>query len=74
MMKTMKNNNIKLTVQFCEFNPYFIIGFCDGEATFTISISKDNRERKTARRLDQNKHREICSVHPYFAIWELAAE
>jgi group I intron endonuclease len=62
----MKNNDIKLTGQFDEFNPYSITGFSDGEATFTISIYKDNRERKTARRLDQ--HREIFSVHPSFAI------
>jgi hypothetical protein len=46
--------------------PYFISGFCDGESTFTISITKDNRERKTSRRLVQN--REIYSVHPSFAI------
>lgn len=47
-------------------NPDFITGFCDGESTFTISITKDNRERKTSRRLEQN--REIFSVHPSFAI------
>lgn len=49
-------------------HPWFVTGFSDGEATFTISIAKDNRERKTRRRLDQNKDREIFSVHPSFAI------
>lgn len=49
-------------------HPWFITGFSDGEATFTLSISKDKRERKTARRLDQNNGREIFSVHPSFAI------
>ena len=49
-------------------HPWFVTGFCDGEATFTISLTKDNRERKTTRRLDQNKDREIFSVHPSFAI------
>jgi len=50
------------------FNPNFITGFSDGEATFTVSIAKDNRERKTARRLSINAEREIFSVHPSFAI------
>jgi hypothetical protein len=38
--------------------------FADAESTFTISIAKDNRVRKTARRLREN----IFSIHPSFAI------
>lgn len=71
----MKNNIIQSMEQFGgteeqqkQLNPYFITGFTDGEATFTITISKDNRERKTVRRLQQNIHRNIFSVHPSFAI------
>ena len=30
-------------------DPNFVTGFTDGEGTFTVSISKDNRVRKTAR-------------------------
>jgi len=43
-------------------------GFSDGEATFTISISKDNRERKLlvvltfARRLSAAKHEAYTSL------------
>jgi hypothetical protein len=48
-----------------DFNPYYLVGLSDGEATFTISIAKDNRERKTERRLNE---RENYSVHPSFAI------
>jgi hypothetical protein len=46
-----------------DFHPYYLVGLTDGEATFTISITKDNRERKTRR-----SNREIFSVHPSFAI------
>nr|YP_009574411.1 hypothetical protein [Arthrobotrys musiformis]QBM31529.1 hypothetical protein [Arthrobotrys musiformis]QBM31679.1 hypothetical protein [Arthrobotrys musiformis] len=49
-------------------DPLFITGFTDGEGTFTISITKDNRERKTTRRLLNNIDREIFSVHPSFSI------
>lgn len=55
-------------VRIVNLHPYYIVGLCDGEATFTISISKDNRERKTIRRLPQNVKRDIFSVHPSFAI------
>jgi len=43
------------------------VGLCDAEATFTIFITKDNRERKTDRRLSDS-YRVILSVHPSFAI------
>lgn len=65
-MNNVKNNNF--IEQLGGLNPYFITGFSDGEATFTISIAKDNRKRKTARRLSKNTEREIFSIHPSFAI------
>lgn len=49
-------------------NPYSITGFCYAESTFTISLTKDSRERKTTRRRGQDKDREIFSVHPSFAL------
>jgi len=51
-----------------DLHPYYIVGFTDAEATFTISITKDNRERKTVRRQSKDKEREIYSIHPSFAI------
>ena len=44
----------------------YVVGLCDAEATFTISVTKDNRTRKTSRSLDNS--RTIYSVHPSFAI------
>jgi ABC-type tungstate transport system substrate-binding protein len=29
----------------------YVVGLCDAEATFTISVTKDNRTRKTSRSL-----------------------
>jgi hypothetical protein len=69
----MKNNITQsITEQFGFFgtvvklNPWFITGFSDAESTFTISITKDNRARKTTRRIDSE--RKIYGVHPSFAI------
>jgi hypothetical protein len=69
----MKNNITQsITEQFGFFgtvvklNPWFITGFTDAESTFTISITKDNRTRKTTRRIDFE--RIIYVVHPSFAI------
>jgi intein-encoded DNA endonuclease-like protein len=45
----------------------YVVGFCDAEATFTISVTKDSRIRKTSRRSLDNS-RTIYSVHPSFAI------
>jgi hypothetical protein len=36
-------------------NPYFLTGFSDAESTFTVSITKDNRSRKTTKRIDPNR-------------------
>jgi len=44
----------------------YVVGLCDAEATFTISVTKDNQTRKTSRLLDNS--RTIYSVHPSFAI------
>lgn len=44
----------------------YVVGLCDAEATFTISVTKDNRTRKSSRSLDNS--RTIYSVHPSFAI------
>lgn len=63
----MIKNTLQLASTVC-LDPHFVTGFCDGEATFTVSISKDNRVRKTARRLPQDVGREIYTVHPSFAI------
>jgi hypothetical protein len=49
-----------------KLNPYWITGFSDAEGTFTISVTKDNRERKTTKRIDSN--RKIFGLHPSFAI------
>jgi hypothetical protein len=49
-----------------QLNPYFLTGFSDAESTFTVSITKDNRSRKTTKRIDPN--RTIFGVHPSFAI------
>ena len=75
---TSKVNKLGELLQWSLY-PWFITGFSDGEATFTLSITKDNRIRKSARRgfflvatlpkkMDQNNGREIFSVHPSFAI------
>lgn len=48
--------------------PFFVTGFCDGESSFTFSISKDNRERKTNRRLSASCLWQNFSVHPSFSI------
>jgi len=45
----------------------YVVGFCDAEATFSISVTKDNRIRKSSRRSSDNS-RIIYSVHPSFAI------
>ena len=45
----------------------YVVGLCDAEATFTISVTKDNRIRKSSRRSSDNS-RIIYSVHPCFAI------
>ena len=44
----------------------YVVGLCDAEATFTISVTKDSRTRKTSRSLHSS--RTIYSVHPSFAI------
>ena len=44
----------------------YVVGLCDAEATFTISVTKDNRKRKSSRSLDNS--RTVYSVHPSFAI------
>jgi len=44
-----------------------VVGFCDAEATFSISVTKDNRIRKSSRRSSDDS-RIIYSVHPSFAI------
>jgi hypothetical protein len=44
----------------------YAVGLCDGEATFTSSVTKDSRTRKSSRTLDNS--RTIYSVHPSFAI------
>ena len=49
-----------------ELHNEYVVGLCDAEATFTISVTKDNRTRKTSRSLDNS--RTIYSVHPSFAI------
>ena len=49
-----------------ELHNEYVVGLCDAEATFTISVAKDNRTRKTSRSLDSS--RTIYSVHPSFAI------
>nr|QID02884.1 endonuclease [Orbilia oligospora] len=51
-----------------DLNSQFITGLADAESTFTISITKDNREIKTNRRLLNNIDQEIFSIHPSFAI------
>jgi hypothetical protein len=45
----------------------YVVGLCDAEATFTISVTKDNRTRKSSRSLDNS--RTIYSFHPSFAVW-----
>jgi hypothetical protein len=45
----------------------YVVGLCDAEATFTISVTKDNRKRKSSRSLDNS--RTIYSFHPSFAVW-----
>ena len=45
----------------------YVVGLSDAEATFTISVTKDNRVRKTSRR-SSDTPRTIYSVHPSFAI------
>jgi LAGLIDADG DNA endonuclease family protein len=45
----------------------YVVGLCDAEATFTISVTKDNRIRKSSRRSSDN-FRVIYSVHPSFAV------
>lgn len=54
-----------------DLNPYFIVGFSDAEALFTLSISKDNRERKTTRCSLNNADREFFSIHPFFSCYKL---
>ena len=60
-------SNITKQVQI-NLDPFFVTGFSDGESSFTISISKDNRKRKTNRRLSRSKSCELYSVHPSFSI------
>ena len=45
----------------------YVVGLCDTEATSTISVTKDNKIRKSSRRSSDN-FRIIYSVHPCFAI------
>jgi|tagenome__1003787_1003787.scaffolds.fasta_scaffold20900721_1 hypothetical protein len=59
-------DNIKL-------DPFYIAGLSDGEATFTISIIKDKRERSTARRVKliegvAVRRGDIYNFHPSFSI------
>jgi len=59
-------DNVKL-------DPFYIAGLSDGEATFTISITKDNRERVTDRRVKLKecvrvRRGDIYTVHPSFSI------
>ena len=49
------------------FHNEYVVGLCDAEATFTISVTKENRTRKSSRLLDNS--RAIYSVHPSFAIY-----
>lgn len=49
-------------------NTLFITGFTDAEGTFTISITKDNRKRKTTRRLLNNIDRNFFSSSVIFYI------
>lgn len=46
-------------------HPDYVAGLCDGESTFTISISKDNRIRKSSSISNKSI---IFNVHPSFAI------
>jgi hypothetical protein len=46
----------------------YVVGLSDAEATFTISVTKDNRVRKASRR-SSDTSRTIYSVHPSFAIF-----
>lgn len=45
----------------------YVVGLSDAEATFTVSVTKDNRVRKSSRR-SSDSSRTIYSVHPSFAI------
>lgn len=38
-----------------ELHNEYVVGLCDAEATFTISVAKDNRTRKTSRSLDSSR-------------------
>jgi hypothetical protein len=64
LIQIIRSENIHISPE--KIHPYFITGFSDAEATFTISVTKDNRERKTTKRIDSN--RIIYGVHPSFAI------
>lgn len=68
----MKKNNQNIINRWVKegltIDPYYIVGLTDAEATFTISISKDNRVRKTTRGSIDVIKREIYSVQTSFAI------
>lgn len=50
-----------------DFSPQYLAGLSDAESTFTVSVSKDNRARKTSRRSSSDR-KHIYSIHPSFAI------
>lgn len=60
--KEESTKNTKHDIKLINLDPYYVVGLTDAEATFTISISKYNRERKTM------KNNIIFTVHPSFAI------
>ena len=43
LSKQLNKNNFCQQVQFTKLDPWFVTGFCDGEASFSVSIYIDKR-------------------------------
>lgn len=66
-LKSYDYNKSSYLLYLSKLHNEYVVGFCDAEATFTISVTKDNRVRKSSRGSSDNS-RVIYSVHPSFAI------
>lgn len=56
-----------------KLDPFYVAGLSDGEATFTISSTKDNRKRVTYRRVKLKegvaiRRGDIYALHASFSI------
>jgi len=55
-------------LKISHLHPNYVSGLSDAEATFTLSVVKDNRVRKSDRRKLGDLGRQILTFHPSFAI------